>query len=41
MLNNINTTAVLLALPVAAATVAVLGYAAGRAFRRRRSRAVR
>ncbi|MEV4416529.1 hypothetical protein [Catellatospora sp. NPDC049609] len=39
MINNISTAEVLLMLPVAAVAVAVLGYIAGRAFRRRRSRA--
>ncbi|MEU8078014.1 hypothetical protein AB0B31_21455 [Catellatospora citrea] len=38
MIMNLDTTEVLLVLPVAAVTVAVLGYFAGRAFRQRRSR---
>ncbi|WP_269058896.1 hypothetical protein [Catellatospora paridis] len=41
MISNLNTTEILLVLPVAAVTVAILGYFAGRAFRQRRSRAGR
>ncbi|WP_281286791.1 hypothetical protein [Catellatospora sichuanensis] len=35
MLEHLNTAEILLLLPVAAVTVAILGYFAGRAFRRR------
>ncbi|WP_281286786.1 hypothetical protein [Catellatospora sichuanensis] len=41
MLENLNITELLLLLPVAAVTVTVLGYFAGRAFRRWRSQASR